>query len=116
MPAYDQATVVNLLKVAAAYGAHPLGEIIGQFADQLKGAQAVIADAEARARKAQSDGDRAIADLETAQATIRNLRDRSGVTGELITALETISHNPKGAKKIAADALAKIAKAKGAES
>jgi hypothetical protein len=110
---YDPIAVANLLKVASAYGAHPLGEIVGQFADQLKAAQAVIIDAESRARSAQTAGDRAIADLETAQATIRSMRSgTSGLQG-LIDALTAISLNPRGASKVAKDALTTFNAAKG---
>jgi hypothetical protein len=105
---YDPAKTRNLLQAAAAYGMHPLGEIIGGLAEQLAGTQTAISEAQQATVAANSARDRALADLETAQHTIASMR--AGNTGmqTAIDALKAITINPRGASKVAKDALAKI--------
>lgn len=109
---YDPAKARDLLRVARGYASAPTGEYIGELALMLIDAEAEITISRANNAKAVNDRNQAEADRDSALAANRTMREgQTGLT-EALETLKVIARNPKGAKQLAAETLAKIGGAK----
>lgn len=113
---YDHQKTRDLLKIAAAYSSHPMGEYISQLSTQLFDAEAEIkaaSNGQADIRKEQQEAERR---LVAESAAHRATRDRVAIEiatltaqkGEIVATLQTIAADARGAKKLALDALEKL--------
>jgi hypothetical protein len=107
-PVYDPKKTRDYLKVAGGFESHPLGEFVAALAAQLTLAEEALGDMRGEVTTAINARNKAEGDLETAQATIHRLRNGATGMNELIDALKAIARNPKGAKAVATEALAKV--------
>lgn len=105
---YDPKAVREDLKLLGAYASHPMAEFVLKLGAHLTAAQEEISAARADGSAATSARNKAEGELEAAQATIHRLRNGATGMNELIDALKAIARNPKGAKAVATEALAKI--------
>lgn len=113
---YDHAKTSEMLKISQAYASHPLGEYLSRLATQLVDAEAemkalVKSLGDVRLEQQESER-RLIAEAQahtttkgTFSETIRVLSEQNGM---LIAALNAISADSRGSKKIAQDALEKL--------
>jgi hypothetical protein len=105
---YDAARTRQLLSIAGAHTNNPAAEYIEELATQLRETVAEITAANEAKVKAEGESNRYATELTTAQRTIREMREGNMGTVEMLKTLEAISRNPKGAKQLAADTLAKL--------
>jgi chromosome segregation ATPase len=105
---YDPKAVREDLKLLGAYASHPMAEFVLKLGAHLAAAQEEISAARADGAAATSARNKAEGELEAAQATIHRLRNGATGMNELIDALKAIARNPKGAAKVAKDALAAV--------
>lgn len=105
---YDAAKVRQLLSIAGAHSNNPAVEYIEELAAQLREAVAEITTANDARVKAESESNRYAAEVATAQKLVREMREGNTGATEMLKTLEAIARNPKGAKQLAADTVAKI--------
>lgn len=110
---YDPQKVKNILALRANYGSTPYGEWLSEEVfPQIEAMQEEIRQSATRIAKAESERNAAEEQRDQAIATARKLRDGNSGMGELVATLQTIARQPKGASKLAKDALAKLEGAK----
>lgn len=109
MSAYDPAKLHAVQKVRPFMANGVLAEwlntevypLLEAMAEEIRGSAAKISKAETELNRAEQERDSAL-------ATARRLRDGNAGYAELVATLQSIARNPKGAKSIAAEALAKV--------
>lgn len=105
---YDANEARKLLSIAGAHANNPASEYIEAIAGQLAGAEIEINAARDAKIRAEGEANRYAAELATAQRTIRDMREGNIGAVEMLKTLEAIARNPKGAKQLAADTVAKV--------
>lgn len=113
---YDHAKTRDLLKIAAAYAQHPLGEYVSQLSTQLFDAETEINAITKSTADVRSEVDEAnrrlMAESQAHRATKEKLSEEIRVLQEhkmmLVSAMNAISADARGAKKLAQEALAKL--------
>lgn len=103
--AYDPKKTKELLSIVGAHAAQPNGEYVQALAEQLTGAEVEIRNALGAAAQAEKEAAKATSELETAQQTIVRLRNGTAGYTEMLLALQTIAKSPKGAQKLAQQAV-----------
>lgn len=112
---YEKNKARELLSIAQAHASQPNGEFVLSLADQLIGAQAEITLALGAAAQSEKELNRVTSELETAQQTIVRLRNGTAGYTEMLLALQTIAKSPKGAQKLAQQAVEAATTTKAAE-
>lgn len=102
---YDSVLVRELLRSAPGHRSMPNGEFVSSLAQQLSFAESALATQAVSVRKAHEETAAVQLRLDGLVVSERKLRAETQGHEQLITALQTIAKNPKGAAKVAQQAL-----------
>lgn len=102
---YDSVKVRELLRSAPGHRQMPNGEYVASLAEQLSDAESALAVQAVQVRKAHEETAALQSRLDTEVENIRKLRAESQGHVGMVDALKSIAKSPKGAQKIAQQAL-----------
>lgn len=102
---YDSVAVRELLRSAPGHRAMPNGDFVLSLAAQLNFAESALATQAVQVRKAHEETAAIQLRIDSLVEADRKLRAETQGHAQLIAALKTIAANPKGAAKLASQAL-----------